>query len=145
MPGLLCECLLTRHLLACYDARRYLKGKGQRGTMRSSKLMFLGFLVILVGISWLYSLGTALPGDGSQTINPLVQVFYSASSCVSSPPSGVTCTGNTNPAGDLIEIVRTQEIFALLLILGGLGIALVGYFRQEPPPVPPPAPRPDEG
>src|SRR5215469_17512485 len=108
-----------------------------RGTMRSMKLMFLGFLVILVGISWLFSLGTALPGDGSQTINPVVQAFYST--CGNSAGGGVTCTGDPNPAGQLIEIVRTQEIFAFLLILGGLGIALVGYIRQEPPPVPPPA------
>jgi hypothetical protein len=95
--------------------------------MQSLKLMFLGFLIMLAGISWLFSLGTALPGDGTRTINPLVQAFYSVTTC-----SGTTCTSNSDVAGHLAEIVRVQEAFAGVLMLCGLGLGYAGYFRKEP-------------
>lgn len=43
---------------------------------KSTKLMFLGFLVMLAGAILLYSLATALPVENGRTINPLVSLFY---------------------------------------------------------------------
>ncbi len=115
--------------------------------MQSIKLMFLGFLVMLVGMSWLYSLGTALPGDATHTINPLVAASYSDTICVNTSPTSITCSGDTDPAGHLSQIVRDQEGWAFFIIIAGLGIAVVGFFfRQRTPAAPTPPSQPsDEG
>lgn len=114
--------------------------------MQSMKLMFLGFLVILVGMSWLISLATALPGNGTRTINPVVQAFYQSSFCQNTSPQSFYCTGDPDPAGQLIDIVRTQELFAGFVVLGGLVLGIVGYFRKErPAPPKPPAQNSPEG
>lgn len=94
--------------------------------MKSTKLMFLGFLIILVGIGFLISLGSAIPPNAvsagpAATLNPLVDLF--------SPQqfNGATTDYFASVAG----VIRAEESFAFIIILVGLIIGVVGYFQKE--------------
>lgn len=89
--------------------------------MQSAKLMFLGFLVILVGLGWLISLQNAVVPNSVVSTNPLVQLFI---------PSGLTGDTNDLVANEIAPIIQTQEAWAFVLLLGGLAISIVGYFRK---------------
>lgn len=99
---------------------------------QSTKLMFLGFLVILAGAILLYSLATAIPAGADQTINPLVAVFYQAASCTTSA-TGVSCAGRTDSQEQLISIIRTEEALTFGLVLAGLILGIIGYSRLDSP------------
>jgi hypothetical protein len=89
--------------------------------MQSAKLMFLGFLVILVGLGWLISLQNAVVPNSVVSTNPLVQLFI---------PDKLTGDTTNLVANEIAPIIRAQEAWAFVLLLGGLAISTVGYFRK---------------
>lgn len=99
---------------------------------KSTRLMFLGFLVMLAGAILLYSLATAIPAGTNGTINPLVQMFYQPENCAGNG-SGFTCTGLTGEETQarFMTIIQVEELVALGIVLTGLILGIVGYRRSD--------------
>ena len=82
--------------------------------------MFLGLLIMLVGISWLISLITAVPADATIPINPIIAMFGPHG--YSGPTSGYLSY--------FFYAIQGGEWLAFVIILGGFLVGIVGY-RQE--------------
>ena len=99
---------------------------------KSTKLMFLGFLVMLAGAILLYSLATAIPAGTEQAINPLVSLFYQSESCTTN--GGYTfCTGRSDNLEQFTTIIIVEELVAFGLVLTGLIMGIIGYRRNDAP------------
>jgi hypothetical protein len=102
---------------------------------KSTRLMFLGFLVMLAGAILLYSLATAIPAGTNGTINPLVSAFYQPESCTSFSGGGVSCSGLTNAEAQaqFMSIIQGEELVALGVVLIGLILGIVGCLLRDSP------------
>ncbi len=100
---------------------------------KSTKLMFLGFLVMVAGAILLYSLATAIPAGTEQTINPFVLMFYQSEICTDTSSTSFTCSGATNQLEQFTSIIQGEELFAFGLVLTGLIMGIVGYRRNDAP------------
>ena len=87
--------------------------------MKSLKTMFLGFLVMLVGMALIITVSSSVAASSPFLPDPLVSLFV--------PHSG-------SALADLertLIVLRMEEGVALVVMLIGLGIAIVGYLRRE--------------
>ena len=89
--------------------------------MKSLKIMLLGLLIVLIGVSLLFVLNSAITTAMNPfTQDPLVTLFLRP-------------TSNSMLAyvEESLTVIRIEEAAVVAFMLLGLLVAFVGYFRKE--------------